>query len=200
MTIREYYEDPNTVKIASIAHTIKVYENFAIFAETLLTLNYGSRVIRQDLTTDDVGNIMRAWMFAHDYEYTVLYNSTQQKYNPIENYNMVEEGGDKHEIESHINTGANTTTVSVAPFDSNAFQAAQQSSTPAIQSSSESTDALAHKLTRSGNIGVTTTQQMIEQERNIARLSLAEKLAKEIANLISIGIYDYSCADTTEEG
>lgn len=45
---------------------------------------------------------------------------------------------------------------------------------------------LSHELTRSGNIGVTTTQQMLEQERNIADFSTIEIFFNDIAKEISL--------------
>ena len=43
-------------------------------------------------------------------------------------------------------------------------------------------------LTRSGNIGVTTTQQMIEQERNVANFSFIKIIANDIKNIILEGV------------
>lgn len=54
------------------------------------------------------------------------------------------------------------------------------------------TDTLEHgheierDLTRSGNIGVTTTQQMLEQERNIAAMNLVRIVANDIVHAICI--------------
>lgn len=46
-----------------------------------------------------------------------------------------------------------------------------------------------YELTRSGNIGVTTSQQMIESERQVANFSALQELAHGIVNVISIGVY-----------
>ena len=43
-------------------------------------------------------------------------------------------------------------------------------------------------LTRSGNIGVTTTQQMIEQERRVAQFSFIKVIANDIKGLILEGV------------
>lgn len=46
-----------------------------------------------------------------------------------------------------------------------------------------------YELTRTGNIGVTTSQQMIESERQVANFSALSELAHGIVNAISIGVY-----------
>lgn len=46
-----------------------------------------------------------------------------------------------------------------------------------------------YELTRSGNVGVTTSQQMIESERQVANFSALQELTHGIVNAISIGVY-----------
>lgn len=46
-----------------------------------------------------------------------------------------------------------------------------------------------HEITRSGNIGVTTSQQMIESERKLAMFSVVDIFVKAIADIILIGVY-----------
>lgn len=55
--------------------------------------------------------------------------------------------------------------------------------------SGKDTSTRNYKLTRSGNIGVTTSQQMIESERQVANFSALQELAHGIVNAISIGVY-----------
>ena len=52
------------------------------------------------------------------------------------------------------------------------------------------TNVLEHTLTRSGNIGVTTSQQMLQSERDIANFSVIFSYLEEIANYILLPIYD----------
>lgn len=47
-------------------------------------------------------------------------------------------------------------------------------------------DSTKHNLTRSGNIGVTTSQQMIEAEREVRNFSIYIELAKDIMMLLCI--------------
>ena len=46
-----------------------------------------------------------------------------------------------------------------------------------------------HNLTRSGNIGVTTTQQMLEQERDLWNWSYIAEIVHDVANFLTISVY-----------
>ena len=46
------------------------------------------------------------------------------------------------------------------------------------------------ELTRSGNIGVTTSQQMLESERHVAMFNFVQIVAHEVVRLISSDMYD----------
>lgn len=49
---------------------------------------------------------------------------------------------------------------------------------------------LTRELTRTGNIGVTTTQKMITDERKIARYSFIEEVARLLISYICVKVYD----------
>ena len=55
----------------------------------------------------------------------------------------------------------------------------------------ESKGTTTHKLTRSGNIGVTTSQQMLESERDIALFNFIGIVAHDIIKSICICIYQF---------
>lgn len=46
-----------------------------------------------------------------------------------------------------------------------------------------------HNLTRSGNIGVTTTQQMLQQERDFWNWSYISEIVHDVANFLTISVY-----------
>lgn len=50
-------------------------------------------------------------------------------------------------------------------------------------------DRTEHELTRSGNIGVTTTQQMLESERELARFNVIDEFCRELNKEILLGVY-----------
>lgn len=81
--------------------------------------------------------------------YNHLYATTQYEYNPIENYAMVEQ-----EDENINSNGVGS-------------QYAENENRKIPISENDDSHSRGRRLTRRGNIGVTTSQQMIESERNI---------------------------------
>lgn len=111
-----------------------------------------------------------------------LYKTTLFNYNPIENYNMEEQGNDKRSASSDSlgkyaeTPGSELTGLLEGNYLTNA--------THGTDKSSGEED---HYFTRHGNIGVTTTQQMIEQERNII-IDLDLMIIDELKDLF-IGVF-----------
>lgn len=102
-----------------------------------------------------------------------MYKTTQYNYNPIENYNRTEVKSIQEDyIENTAsNSDGNSTNKNYEmPYDSNVERERTQNTNAQRsggQEQRESNNVHIEKNNISGNIGVTTTQQMIEQERNI---------------------------------
>lgn len=58
------------------------------------------------------------------------------------------------------------------------------------KSFTERKDTKTHNLTRSGNIGVTTSQQMIESERELANFNIVRQFCEELNKEILLEVYD----------
>lgn len=145
---------------------------------------------------------------SHKYEYDKLVDTLSLEYNPIENYSMTEKGTDTRTPNiTQTNKGVNTNTVGVdtsittgkTTFDkSNSFindtkttNTGTNTDTQDINTTVTTTgnEKTVHEFTRSGNIGVTTSQQMIESERQLAMFSVVDLFVKAIADIILIGVY-----------
>lgn len=145
---------------------------------------------------------------SHKYEYDKLVDTLSLEYNPIENYSMTEKGryartpnlihtGTSENVNS--SSADNTATTGKTTFDkSDSFTNDTQitntgatSDTTNITTTSKTTgyEQNNHEITRSGNIGVTTSQQMIESERKLAMFSVVDIFVKAIADIILIGVY-----------
>lgn len=109
-----------------------------------------------------------------------LYATTTAEYNPIENYNMVEEGSDSGESSA---SGSNSDS-------STSYNSTTPNLTDSSESSSSASSSSSHSLTRSGNIGVTTTQQMLQQERDIAEYDFLHHVAELIIDNFTQSLYD----------
>ena len=145
---------------------------------------------------------------SHKYEYDKLVDTLSLEYNPIENYSMTEKGTDTRTPNiTQTNKGVNTNTVGIdtsittgkTTFDkSDSFindtkttntgtnTDTQDINTTVTTAGNEKT---VHEFTRSGNIGVTTSQQMIESERQLAMFSVVDLFVKALADIILIGVY-----------
>lgn len=145
---------------------------------------------------------------SHKYEYDKLVDTLSLEYNPIENYSMTEKGTDTRAPNiTQTNKGVNTNTVGVdtsittgkTTFDkSDSFindtkttNTGTNTDTQDINTTVTTTgnEKTVHEFTRSGNIGVTTSQRMIESERQVAMFSVVDLFVKAIADIILIGVY-----------
>lgn len=132
-------------------------------------------------------------------------------YEPLENYNMVEHaGGTSLTARVRSSSGTHKTTSKVAPFDSETFK--NETEVTSSQRTLNGTDfdsesaisgfdadnksltfddlttpqgnsTSVSKLTRSGNIGVTTSQQMLEAELEVKSRDLVKEFMSEVAKV-----------------
>lgn len=117
-----------------------------------------------------------------------IWKTTQYDYNPIENYNMKEGSTDtsKHSengTNSNLNRYSDTPQGSVDRLDKYLTAATDDNGSHTLASDGK-TDHTAH---RNGNIGVTSTQQLIEQERKIT-LDVDMAIVEELKDLF-LGVY-----------
>ncbi len=111
-----------------------------------------------------------------------IYLTTVYKYNPIENYSMEENGTDvTNDRVENLSKYSET-----PPSELNDFKNGKYL-TSANHGESDNKTESTHKFERRGNIGVTTTQQMIEQERKIT-IDMFEMVIKELNDLF-LGVY-----------
>lgn len=143
-------------------------------------------------TESDYGEILSSLIFnRYKNEWNRLYeNLITLTYNPIYNYNMIENGENVENSsreedvsrETSTNTvnkesGSTVTESEISGFDSSVYSPERMETiTPNIEESTNTGSDITqhldflgdrtetHKLTREGNIGVTTTQQMLESE------------------------------------
>lgn len=148
-----------------------------------------------------------------------LLETVNYVYNPIHNYDRSEEITEttNKTSESHMqssDTGTSTVTGSINRSESSENKVSaenvdtyqpneltdnsigentsQETSTTATANDSGSgneTVTYTHKNTTKGNIGVTTTQQMIEDQRKIVRYSVIEEIAADYRDAFCLGIY-----------
>ena len=123
------------------------------------------------------------WARVHKLEWLKLWQSTIYKYNPIWNkdgtYTETRSGGGS-------TTYGRTDTNNVTGFDTNSFSPNEQN----VASGSDSNlfnDSLTR--TETGNIGVTTTQQMLKEEREAAIFNIYDHIIEAFKKRFCIMIY-----------
>ena len=142
--------------------------------------------------------------------YTRIMAALTEEYNPIENYNMVEYSGSASKVSDTKSTpGDITSTTKVAPFtDDN--QNLSQTKTTALKSTAGYEDAsqsmrwadgdafgatpsgnsvAMQKHTRSGNIGLTSSQQMLEQELMLRADSIVDEFLRKAADTCLLAVW-----------
>lgn len=119
----------------------------------------------------------------HD-KYKQLFTIYNTDYNPIENYNMLETS---KEITGSMYSNANSGSGGVYAFNSSSLSDTDATS----QSGSGRTDGGTDRtLNRSGNIGVTTTQQMIDSTLDLyAKYNLVSYIYNDLIEILSLTIF-----------
>lgn len=111
-----------------------------------------------------------------------IYATTQYKYNPIENYNMEERGKDTRTANSNsLGKYSETPQGELQNLIDGKYL------TNATHGTDESKAEDNHEFTRHGNIGVTSTQQLIQQERDVT-IDLDRMIIAELNDLF-LGVY-----------
>lgn len=134
----------------------------------------------QSMEKSDINVYVQKFLDSKSSVLDKLYATTQFVYDPIENYNMTESGSD---------SGA---TLAAASSDnkSTSYDSLTPNLTDSNSSGSSAQSQSSHSLTRSGNIGVTTSQQMIMQERDVAAYDFLHYVAELIVEQFTQSLYD----------
>ena len=156
--------------------------------------------IIQGLINLDVTNLITA----NTYKYNTLYNTTRLTYDPIANVDGTEtitttkEGSEIDRGSNKFTPGATSTTTSKASAydDTELRENAEDTTTSSGEDNTEYSNTKSFdnykevvQNVRKGNIGVTSTQNLIEQERNVALFSIIDIVCTDIAHLILLGVY-----------
>lgn len=183
--------------------------------DELLPWNYGERIVTPFVMAhaDADGLILGSspemrklaidvWNLFH-VKWEHLYALYEAEYNPISNYDMTEEEKTEAETESVVEgqserDGSTTTNGNLNTYGFNSSTAIpRDENTGGGTSHDEETDGQettgsavgTRELKRSGNIGVTTTQQMMTQEIELWKWSLLSTVMEDVANFLTLRIF-----------
>ena len=146
------------------------------------------RSMSMSLAFPDAGYLKSAihtWSVANIHQWQRIFDTLFFKYNPIWNKDGVYQGES-----TGGSTGEGSTTRYTHAYDNN-----PQSTTPnwihadKADSESEIESTMEETRIEKGNIGVTTTQQMIREEREIAMLNIYDIIADSFIKYFCIALY-----------
>lgn len=130
-----------------------------------------------------------------------VYNALFSEYNPIENYRMVENEDKDNHIETNSNitmsgtssettanerkfNGFNSSEPKLVESNNGSSSGSNSQTTAGSKESNYSDSNEDRELTRSGNIGITTSQQMIESEVNLRKHKFLNIVYADIDKLL----------------
>lgn len=120
-----------------------------------------------------------------------IYEALSSEYNPIHNYNMSEtEESDSTSKSSVSTTGNSTENNNVYGFNSDSSKPSDtQTSEATTTQDSNGTGSGTRKLSRQGNIGVTTSQKMLREELEVRKTIFFDNIMKDVDKLLCLCIY-----------
>lgn len=143
--------------------------------------------------------------------WTKLLKTTELEYNPIENYDRTEEITEQRETGRQTSTKTTATGGDVTESSNNTEHLVSAENEYTYQPDSKDTagenmsvrrtndtsgnvgesgtENFIHRNHTHGNIGVTTSQQMIEAERSVVRYSIIEEIAADYRDAFCLSIY-----------
>lgn len=131
---------------------------------------------------------------SHEIEFKKMYDTVLLEYNPIENYDRVEDGTSENwgkDDYTNTNSGKDVTTNTISAMNSSEFQNDTKSQlelgTSMTHGDKYDNNNKYHSRTH-GNIGVTTSQQMIEQERRVAEFNILQYISDKFGHELMIRV------------
>lgn len=132
-----------------------------------------------------------------------LFKTIAYDYEPLENYDRIEDRSHSASGTEGINRDRGTNTTSsgnteqqVSAFNESDYQPQSKTISEATQGANEDetidrehADQGTEHVRIHGNIGVTTSQQMLEAQRNVVKFSLYEFIAAHFLKTFMIGLY-----------
>lgn len=174
-----------------------------------------AHLLDTDGTMSSAGyNTLAGIVWAHfGQPWTRAYNALVAQYNPLNNYDMTEHE-DNEIIDDALTNVSGSATNNQTTTDSthNVYGYNSSSATPSesdsvtsgsstdLDTNYDNTRTIDRTLTRSGNIGVTTSQQMLESELTLRVYRFFERVYKDIDSVLALPIYDGEISDTIYNG
>lgn len=172
------------------------YSNTAIL-DNLYQYSHSNKLICASLCDNlDLATLVEMIYTLNIENWNKLYENYTIIYNPIENYSMTEKGkktntGTQNNTQS--GTARSESTSNIYAYNVNTNNPASSSvatSNPNLQNVRTDNLVESNELTRSGNIGVTTSAEMIEENIKLWIWKFFDSVFKDIDRILTIGVYE----------
>lgn len=130
---------------------------------------------------------INAFFRKHNRTFTKWYEALQIEYNPLENYDRMEEWNDKATGKSNDKSSGSVTNKVSAYNTSNLQPVSKDDTTASSDTSMENENKRTGRA--HGNIGVTTSQQMLQSELDINAWNLYDHIADLFCDELTIMVY-----------
>lgn len=184
------------------------YSNNFSIVDHFIKLEFGGKVYKHSEKEADAETLaeMRAdalsVIFTRAYKYKLLFESMSLEYDPLENYNRVEKSTVQRNLKSEGNfekgeqTDNDTYANNKAPFNGGTqpYDSGNSSHTEGVRVDGDTRsddEKTTTESTISGNIGVTTSQQMLESQRRVADFVFWKKFTEDVVNEITLSCWDW---------
>lgn len=165
--------------------------------DNLYQYNHSNKLICSSLCDNlDLSSIVEMIYTLNIENWNKLYENYTIFYNPIENYSMTEKGkrtntgtqGNKQTGNARSESTSNIYAYNVTT--SNPASSSVATSNPNLENVRTDNLTEINELTRSGNIGVTTSAQMIEENIKLWEWKFFDSVFKDIDRVLTIGVYE----------
>lgn len=145
--------------------------------------------------------LLDKWSLIQNDKWTRMQKAMNLEYDPIENYNRSEYYKDTRTpnlTNTHTDKNANANTNTSEDFKNGYNSSSQVLAGKTVSTSgtniettdkSTGTDVLEHRANMHGNIGVTTSQQMLQSELEVSKNLIAEVIVDDFKNKFCIVCY-----------
>ena len=201
MIISEFLEKSKPVTVFSELNKKDVpwkdkYSN-TVMLDNLYQYSHSNKLICASLCDSlDLTTLVEMIYTLNIENWNKLYENYTITYNPIENYSMTEKGkrtntgtqGNKQTGNARSESTSNIYAYNVTT--SNPASSSVATSNPNLENVRTDNLTETNELTRSGNVGVTTSAEMIEENIKLWIWKFFDSVFKDIDRVLTIGVYE----------
>ena len=201
MIISEFLEKSKPVTVFSELNKKDVpwrdkYSN-SVALDNLYQYSHSNRLICASLCDNlDLATLVEMIYTLNIENWRKLFENYTIAYKPIDNYSMTEKikktnTGSQSNTQSGTATSESTSSIYAYNVDtSNPASSSTATSTPNLENVRTDNLVEENELVRSGNIGVTTSAQMIEENIRLWIWKFFDSVFKDIDRVLTIGVYE----------